>query len=117
MADTYSDRVAKGAALLDEHEPDWWTRINIEGLDMALPWAIAGGGGVLAQTYSQEQDLVDEGGYYIGLRHLNASGRAVELGFDIEYEYAVGTHKEAVALYNVLRDAWIREIQTRRANG
>jgi hypothetical protein len=34
---TIAERVTKGAALLDEREPGWWQRINLDTLDLWSP--------------------------------------------------------------------------------
>jgi hypothetical protein len=34
---TIAERVARGAALLDEREPGWWQRIDLETLDLGAP--------------------------------------------------------------------------------
>jgi hypothetical protein len=34
---TIAERVARGAALLDEREPGWWQRIDLGALDMDEP--------------------------------------------------------------------------------
>ena len=37
MTATIAERVAAGAALLDEREPGWWQRINLARLDLEAP--------------------------------------------------------------------------------
>lgn len=37
MANTISERVARGARLMDEREPGWFKRVDVDRLDMLSP--------------------------------------------------------------------------------
>ena len=108
MIDTLSDRVHRGARLLDGAVPDWYTMIDVERLDMSMPWLIDGCGCVLANVYSQEQDATDEAGYWIGLDRLCIDKHQAYLyGFDGDTDTSIFVEWPA------LNDAWRREIAVR----
>lgn len=51
MSATIAERVAKGAALLDEREPGWWQRIDLDTLDLKAPCRC-----ILGQLDTDRQD-------------------------------------------------------------
>jgi hypothetical protein len=112
----YSEAAHRGALILDDIEPDWYTKVDPEGIDMNLPWMLDGVGDVLAHVYSQEQDATDTGGYYIGLTRLGITTDSPNTwwwGLDLPATAIHWTHKERTDAYAALSDAWRREIATR----
>lgn len=91
---TIAERVAAGAAFLDEHEPGWVDRIDLDRLDLDLcPDCIIG------QLYGPE--------YYAGLRTLGITGSGTDRGF-----WPLGTGGNAAS---DLTAEWTRVITERRA--
>jgi hypothetical protein len=123
----YSERVHRGAKLLDEYKPTWYQDVDVDNLDMNMPWMLEGQGDVLSFVFSQEQDTLDEGGYYIGLDVLDLRHAPTDpwhYGFDMAPDVLdvprKGAHWErgyppqyVTEAYAALRDAWIREIEAR----
>lgn len=118
-----AERVARGAALLDEQRPGWWERTDVVRLDMT-----DGCGCILGQEFQAEwEDLggPDNGGqnvapspYIIGAEHLlrawdgegdlDTTRWAVTHGFD-------ATFQNQGADFVALRAEWVRVIAERRA--
>ena len=88
---TIAERVAAGAAFLDERKPGWWKRINLDTLDIYSCTAC-----VIGQL-----GMADEG-------HENPFDP--DLGFDKALDAAPG-----MAGYRALNRAWRRVIEARRA--
>jgi hypothetical protein len=88
-----AERVAAGAAWLDEHEPGWIDRIDLDTLD--LESCIRCVGGQLAGLYVEFLS-----------RHELSSGAAIPLGFNVS-----GISGD----YGPLTAAWRELIATRRA--
>lgn len=106
-----AERVAAGAALLDEHRPGWdRVGVSLDGLDMADCHDC-----VLGQMF---------GHYSHAFRRFNADwtiangilvdGQAMPLGF-AAYTEDDGTDAEVDAEYAELTAAWRTLIETRRA--
>jgi hypothetical protein len=90
---TIAERVAKGAALLDEREPGWWQRIDLSKLD-----------GQLWTDLAIEDD--EEDPYNMALRDLSLyHGKDEDLGFD----------REDGEQYPQLTAAWRELIEARRS--
>lgn len=96
MTATITERVAAGAALLDEKRPGWWRRIDLNTLVLSSPCNC-----ILGQEFDE---------FWLGLDGLELDrDRAAELGFD-----AAGpcdTRSE----YASLESAWTDLIEERRA--
>lgn len=88
---TIAERVARGAALLDEREPGWWQRINVRTLDIR----------------SCKRCVL---GQLEGWPSINARFDP-SLGFDA----GEGSPQEVVADFNALTAEWRRLIKARRA--
>jgi hypothetical protein len=99
---TIAERVARGAALLDEREPGWWKRIDLGKLDLASTCRC-----VLGQLWDDAPELwFDTGPYKRALDELGLyHGKDEDLGFDRED----GEH------YPPLTAAWRELIEDRRA--
>lgn len=108
MTSTITERVARGAALLDEREPGWHQRINLERLWMRMTCDC-----ILGQLYDPGQDDVkseyQDDGYWVGLRALNIPAHPVR------YPEAYGFAAEDTGEYNALDKAWRELIGSRRA--
>lgn len=111
----YTERVAAGAALLDEKRPGWWQRIDLSTLRMENGCAC-----ILGQEYAQdyadadcdgEADEMADGyeyacGVLIGWEAGYPPGEVHDLGFyDDERRWPE------------LRAAWVALIEGRRATG
>jgi hypothetical protein len=100
---TIAERVARGAALLDEREPGWWQRIDLSKLDLASTCRC-----VLGQLWIDmaiEDD--EEDPYNMALRDLSLyHGRDEDLGFD----------REDGEQYPPLTAAWRELIEERRGD-
>jgi hypothetical protein len=121
---TIAERVAAGAAFLDEHDPGWWQRIDLPTLDLSCESHC-----VLGQTcplevlnqYSLEQwgipaDETDPDDRYLAYAHELS-------GIDSEREVITWAHERGFALIGSPRDAgawldltseWKRVITARR---
>ena len=89
---TIAERVARGAALLDQHMPGWENKVNLNILDIGLMDDC-----ILGQCY---------GRYWDGARALKVFGRSsASLGFD------AGDNKGD---YELLTEAWAQLIEARR---
>ena len=100
MTATIAERVARGAAYLDEREPGWWQRIDLDALDLAVPCKCVLGqldGGRHGKNWAK---IVKA----FGLRFGSTEGErfAIALGFD--------RHRETGA---ELTDAWRALISAR----
>lgn len=97
-----TERVARGAELLDRKLPDWWQRIDVETLDITSSYFC-----ILGQQFPWENDsALGVTPYGFGLRQLQIE-ESVENGFTPPY---VNWAQDAVAL----REAWIAIIQERQ---
>lgn len=98
-----AERAAKGAAFLDEKEPEWFEAIDLDRLDMAEGYYsrrdTTACGCVLAQTDPS-------GSYEVHLNRLGMiTAEAIPLGFDaLAFEDP----------YDALTEAWTAEIKARR---
>jgi hypothetical protein len=101
-----AERVAAGAALLDEHQPGWDQRINLTFLSLPDTCCC-----ILGQLFPAPDPMsVDEDGddgYWRGLRDIDLEiftfDRACALGFASD------------GMYGLLENEWIRVITERRA--
>lgn len=89
---TISERVARGAAWLDENKPEWWRRVSLIELEMASPCRC-----VLGQVF---------GDFY--LAPLN-NPDVYEMGFDLRVQAEPGE-------WLALTGEWDRVITERRAS-
>lgn len=113
---TIAERVAAGAAWLDEQMPNWWNayRIDLSKFDMA-----AGCGCVIGQLYPAEGYEVDEDDEESPFEHAIETGwldlderAAIVLGFYATTPHTIGgTARE----YDRLTTEWRRVITERRA--
>ncbi len=101
---TIAERVARGAALLDEKLPGWWQRIDLEALTMRDTCMC-----ILGQLFGNEEDRLEDDGYWQGLHDLNiprfGAAHAAEYGFADEDPFA----------YEALDVEWCELIESRRA--
>lgn len=102
MNDTIPERVAAGAAFLDEHEPGWDSRIDLERLDLGSSCAC-----VLGQLYK---------GFGAGLIATGLLDYEYSRGADLGFHWLVGT-TEAAELREIkdLTAEWHHLITERRS--
>lgn len=115
-ASTASDRVARGAALLDEHVERWWERVDPDELDMEEAC-----GCVLGQVFASpgllsDWKAYDDGCYELRLKRRGEAGigHASDFGFDITLDESYGSGSEIGGAYDELADLWRGEIEARR---
>lgn len=94
------DRVNRGTALLDQHEPGWADHINTALLDL---WGCDVC--VLGQLY---------GGYKQGIRELFNASLQDEAGIEQAKAHGFDTHDTSES-YDALTYAWLHAIDDRRA--
>jgi hypothetical protein len=99
---TIAERVARGAALLDEREPGWWQRIDLDRLDLGSPCRCVLGQ-LITDKDPQPPSLWIEILGWFGIR----SRSDVSHGFNT---YGPGTD----AQYRHLTAAWRNLIEVRR---
>lgn len=98
---TIDERVAAGAAWLDEHRPGWWQRINLDTLDLGDPCKC-----VLGQEYGQFGNAPDE----MWDHGSNAHRRDRAMGFNAEaVDFGRGDDE-----FDALTAAWRTLITARR---
>ncbi len=90
---TITERVARGAALLDEQRPGWAGEINTEELEMSCCFDC-----ILGQLFGD----YCHGGKILGRR------QGWDLGFDIP-----SLLPDKPSVFSQLRSAWLAEIATR----
>lgn len=95
------ERVAKGAAWLDEHCPNWITRIDLELLDIELPTLC-----VLGQSFG-----LDNGGW-IRLMDKHDMSQYEQCCFGFESKHAIDADNKVE--YDYLTEAWTEYIENRR---
>jgi hypothetical protein len=101
---TIAERVAKGAALLDELVPDWWHRIDLTTLALVSPCQC-----VLGQLFPSPDYALSS--YTNGLVALHLETYAgSDFGFDAD---TAGTDGEG-GEYDALTTEWRRVIEERR---
>ncbi len=94
----FSDKIKKGAALLDTQRPGWRERINTDTLNVAR-----GEHCILGQIY---------GGFGTGLDCLDISGQAADYGFSIRtLKYP---DLESTTLYGELTRQWIEHLENNK---
>jgi len=99
---TIAERVAAGAAFLDEHDPDWWKRIDLASLNLRSTCHC-----VLGQLYPDPDDP-DES-FETATLQLGLSGAVIEAsGFDLPFPEIAEGH------YHDLTAEWKRVITARR---
>jgi hypothetical protein len=106
---TVAQRVAAGAAWLDEHEPGWDQHIDLDRLDLSY-----GCNCILGQLESPNLLLAHQTeAYWVGRSRRGLSReRAAELGF------ATGDYDRLdVGAYAALTAEWRRVLTARRAGG
>lgn len=89
-----ASRAARGAAHLDSVNPGWHYRINTDTLNIAT-----GGNCALGQVY---------GSYGNGVTVAGVAGRSGDLGM-------VAITANIDAEYRALTEAWVKEVESRRA--
>lgn len=99
MTTTIAERVAAGAAWLDEHRPGWDQRIDLETLDLGDPCHC-----VLGQEYGNYGDSPEE---------IRWERRPA--GEDVWVAPLFGFHEWNERNYDVLTAEWRRLIEERRA--
>jgi hypothetical protein len=106
---TIAERVARGAALLDEREPGWWQRIDLSKLDLASTCRC-----VLGQLFSIADDnWPPNNGYWSGLARFGLRESASEA-----ISGSAGSHGFASIRnedYDALDAEWRRVIEARRS--
>lgn len=106
--DTITERVAKGAALLDREYPDWWQIIDLDALALASPCRC-----VLGQVYAHEVEPGGDGedyedGYDYAINQVpDLASHDEHYGFDDDPESGV--------TYSELTAEWRRVIEARRS--
>lgn len=99
---TAAERVAKGAAFLDERQPGWRDHIEIMRLDMR-----SGCDCVLGQL----DDRKTEAGWGLTLDRFDLTrATSAALGFDLP-EWRMQSTDERAAEWDELEREWLREIQ------
>ncbi len=93
--DTIAERVARGAALLDERRPGWAGEVNAEELEMASCYQC-----MMGQIFGE---------FCVGTDTLDLDMESDYYGFDVK----VGTLAKRMAEYIALEAAWIAEIAAR----
>jgi hypothetical protein len=96
--------VAKGAALLDEHDPGWWEVIDVDTLELARCDVC-----VLGQWASAnflEDETFPDGAYNVGLEQLEVEFSQRLYGFNAEGLSASGEG----TTYRQLDEAWTEAI-------
>lgn len=88
----FSVEIQRGAALLDQHNPDWWKKIDLRSLDMRSHYDC-----IMGQLYVN---------YYLGLDRFALLGSGYYFGFISEDD-----SKEA---FLALENQWIDLINQRR---
>lgn len=107
-APTVAERVAAGAAWLDQHEPGWWQRINLDRLNLNSECNC-----ILGQLHGRYNDAPA-----VGAAALNGDGGshyailrwALPLGFALDWDDCRTDGRELTA-------AWRDLISARRAAG
>jgi hypothetical protein len=122
VSDTVAERVARGAALLDIHDPQWWRRdvrspIDLKALDLDSPCKC-----VLGQRHptTRKQSPWNRGLQLLGLRPYWGHGNAVtdaDCGFNSRFESVredepCPERDDDIA---ALKAEWVRVITERRA--
>lgn len=97
--DKLKDRVERGADLLDETEPKWFKRVNMNNLRMGSCTQC-----VLGQV---------AGHYFHGIRYLLhiETNEAIEHGFELDDHYNDIASSEMY--YTHLDELWLKEIKSR----
>lgn len=112
LFDDLQSRVAAGAALLDEHVPDWRERVDPGSLVMNDCNRC-----VCGQLFADIAEQFDyDSGYEYGLLNLLgywSRGEARDLGFDLPVEYAFMDYytKWVSEAWEAMADLWTKEIQ------
>jgi hypothetical protein len=101
MTTDITARVARGAALLDEREPGWWQRIDLDRLDLRSPCRC-----VLGQLHGNYYPAADR---MFGGDDRKVESAAIAHGFD-----SVGVIPPYTE-YDALDAAWRDLITARRA--
>jgi hypothetical protein len=99
--ETVAERVARGAAWLDEVKPGWRGRVDVAELDMTLTTDC-----VLGQVFATETARY---GYWGGLRMLTAS-QPHEFSDILARQHGFLGHSDSDAEYDELRAEWARVI-------
>lgn len=94
---TAAERVARGAALLDEQRPGWAAEIDLTVLDLSHACRC-----ILGQLYAPAFATWRGYGLGLGAMEIKTQDQAIALGFDTEDE----EHAE-------LDELWIAEIRRR----
>lgn len=92
-----TERVHRGATLLDEQRPGWAAAINVARLDLASPWEC-----VLGQIGGGEPGCFNDLTEALGLDTMDALR-------------AHGFEREQTEAYSDLREPWVAEITARQA--
>ena len=111
---TTNERVAAGAALLDEKRPGWWQRIDTDTLDMGETC-----GCILGQTYEANgrSTPFDMGCVDLFGSKLGVYGWVADDGWDAatEHGFSLGPQAYEESEWAELRAAWVALIEARRA--
>jgi hypothetical protein len=103
---TIPERIARGAALLDEKLPGWVDQIDLDRLDLGSPCRC-----ILGQTW--------DGGTIPGYSRFETHANALGLGDDEEIEHGFnasgGDYFEDAPEYRALTAEWKRVILARLA--
>lgn len=97
----YMARVEKGAALLDERVPDWFTRVDTDTLDIA--------NGYRCVTAQVAGDI-----WRVGMTMLGLDWNSyIDHGFHVRFSDHE-SEEECDRMFDLLRDYWYAEINTRK---
>jgi hypothetical protein len=111
---TVAERVAKGAAFLDEREPGWDARIDLDTLDLQAPCrCVLGQLATHLDDYDDDwsyRDITDRFGLVIWFWNWKADTSAT----DLEYGFNADPDVET---YDALASEWKRVITARREAG
>lgn len=102
-----ADRVAAGAAYLDEHIPDWVRLITVERLDIS-----SGCRCILGQLHAEDYPYPGEMPGEAGMQPGDANRTRIAMGFEVDSD--LGDDRAGLE-YGWLTDEWARVIEQRRA--
>lgn len=116
-----ADHVNRGAALLDEHVPGWYDKIDIEQLEMSECANCVLGQVFADQVPEKELSQIDYGlwGYEIGLEQLGLTDDEEDDNSDVRHGFDRfrGTEtwdEDYMKDYDLLKQYWVEAVESRR---
>jgi len=114
-------RVRNGAKVLDEMEPGWFERVNLEKLDMGSGQIVGGKACVMCQLSPVFGEKPEDANWLEKIYEVNAyvrggswSATAREHGFLLGDDEVSDSQRSGWSWYEVLDQLWIEEIESRR---